>query len=113
ASGHAFLSNSKGSVRVADFVVAGNATSSDKAAAFSALIQHIASDPNACEIVAASSLPELCEVFEACGLRPRGSVPVFLADPRKQIPSDTRVEINMLIGDGFYLCDESNPFYCG
>ncbi len=113
ASGHGFVSNAGGSVRVADFVVAGGATDADRAAAFSALVRYIAAEPGACEIVAASSLPEMCRTFEACGLRLRGMSPVFLADPRKEIPPGARLEITMLIGDAFYLFDPSSPFRCG
>jgi hypothetical protein len=79
--------------------------------AFFALVRHIAAKPEACEIVTVSSLPELRRVFEMCGLRLRASSLIFLADPGKTIPADTRIEITMMIGHPFYQFDPSSPFY--
>jgi hypothetical protein len=110
--GHAFLAHFQGCVRLADFVVAGAVSQSDRVAAFSALGKFLAAQPGVAEMVAASSLAEMGAVFEACGLRPRGVQSVYLADPAKRLPPDARLEITPLIGDGFYLFDERYPFTC-
>jgi len=110
--GHALLSNAGGSVRIADFVVAGDVPGPERVPAFAALARYIAAQPEAAEIVACSSLPELCRVFEDCGLHSRGSSPVYLADPHGLFPAEARLEITMLIGDAFYLFDPSRPFLC-
>ena len=106
--GHALLSNVHGSVRVADFVV----TSGAPDAAFAALVRYVSQQPAAAEIVAASSLAETNRVFEVCGLRFRGAVPVYLADPRKLLPADKAIEITAAIGDAFYLGSPEQPFVC-
>lgn len=110
--GHAFLAHAQGSVRVGDFVVAEEVPQPDRAAAFAALVRYVAAQPGAVEMVAASSLREVCSLFEACGLRPRGTIPVHLADPRKLLPPGARLETNLLIGDGFYWYDPAEPYVC-
>jgi hypothetical protein len=47
-------------------------------------------------------------------MRHRKNSPVYLADPRKQLPADARLEITPLIGDAFYLFDAAPayPFRC-
>jgi hypothetical protein len=112
ARGHAFLANVRGSVRVADFVVAGPATQTGRVAAFAALVRHLAARQECAEVVAASSLNEMGQVFAACGLRPRGSSPVYLADPRKLLPADAPIEITLAIGDAFYLDSAGYQFVC-
>jgi hypothetical protein len=110
--GHAFLANAQGSVRVADFVVAGEVSQPGRIAAFSALARYIAAQPGAAEMVAGSSLQEMCGVFEECGMHSRETSPVHLADPRKLFPPDARLEITPLIGDAFYWFDPAYPFTC-
>jgi hypothetical protein len=110
--GHAFLAHAQGSVRVADYILAGGVSHAERVSAFSALTRYIAAQPDAAEITAASSLQELCGVFEECGLRSRGSSPVYLADPRKLFPEDARLEIAPLIGDAFYFYEPAYPFLC-
>jgi hypothetical protein len=112
ARGHALLANARGSVRVADFVVSGEVSQPERIAAFAALLRYVAAQPDAAEVVTASSLGEMCEVYEACGLRSRGACPVHLADPLKQFPPGARLEITMLIGDAFYWYDPAYPFTC-
>jgi hypothetical protein len=112
ARGHAFLSEIGGAVQVADFVVAAPASQAEKTAAFSALLRYIAAQPESAEVVASSSLRGMGEVFLAAGLRPRGSSPVYLADPKKLLPRDLPLEITPLIGDAFYLRSLDYPFVC-
>ncbi len=110
--GHALLANGFGSVWVADFVVAGEASHGDRVAAFSALVRHVVAQPDAAELIAGSSLQELSDVFEECGMRYRKTSPVYLADPRKLLPAEARLEIAPMIGDMFYLFDPLYPFLC-
>ncbi len=110
--GHAVLAYGKGLVSVADFVAAGPATPEDRIAAFSSVVRLVAARPDAAELIASSSLQELGHAFEACGLRCRKSSPVYLADPRKLLPVDARLEIAPIIGDMFYLFDPTYPFLC-
>jgi hypothetical protein len=110
--GHALLANGRGAVWVADFVVAGDASHPDRVAAFSAVVRHTAAQPDAAEILAGSSLRELCMVFEECGLRKRKASPVWLADRRKVLPANARLEITPMVGDLFYLFDPAYPFLC-
>ena len=110
-AGHALLSNAEGSVRVADFVVDGEAAAqAERVPAFSAVLGYVAAQASAAELVAASSLTEVCGVFEQCGLRPRGVIPVYLADPRKQLSPHRRLETTLMIGDAFYRYDPQYPF---
>ena len=109
-AGHAFLASSReGAVRVADFVVP---EESGRLSALSALVHYVAGQPGAVEMVAASSIQEICGVFESAGFRYRSSVPVYLADPRKQLPPEAEIEVTPLIGDAFYLFDPNCPFVC-
>ena len=103
ARGHTFLSFTAGTVRVADFMVAGDASPAEHVAAFSALVRYAAAEPGALEIRAASSVAETYAVFEKCGLRLRQNMMVHLADPGKRFPPGARVEIAPLMGDAFYL----------
>jgi hypothetical protein len=112
ARGHAFFSEAGGAVQVADFVVGAPASQGEKTAAFSALLRYIAAQPESAEVVASSSLREMGEVFLACGLRPRGNSPVYLADPKKLLPRDLPIEITPLIGDAFYFRSPGYPFVC-
>jgi len=107
-AGHAFLSYAGGSARVADFVVSGDGQTQ----AFAALLRYVAAQPGTAEITAASSIEETCRVFSECGLRYRGSAKVYLADPRKLLPPEARIEVTPLVGDAFYMVDRSHPFVC-
>lgn len=108
--GHALIANPGGSARVADFAIAGNATSEEVTRAFSTLVRALAADNDVIEVVAASSLPKEIEAFQACGLRYRRSFPVSLADPAKTIPPELTLEIKPILGDAFYLYNPANPF---
>lgn len=110
--GHALLANGGGAVWVADFGVGGESTHDDRLAAFSSLMQHIGAQSDASEVLAGSSLQELCLVFEECGLRSRKTSAVYLADPRELLPAEARLEIAPMIGDMFYLFDPAYPFLC-
>lgn len=112
ARGHAFLSFAAGTVRVADFVVAGDACPAERVAAFSALMRYAAAEPGTVEITAASSVAESYAVFEKCGLRLRQTSMVHLADPGKRFPPGARVEIAPLIYDAFYFYEPSSSFLC-
>jgi hypothetical protein len=112
ARGHAFLAHVRGSVRVGDFVVAGPVSQPERVAAFAALMRYISAQPESAEVVAGSSLHEVCQIFEACGMRHRRNTVVYLADPRKLLPAAARLEITPLIGDGFYLTSPGYPFDC-
>ena len=110
--GHAFLANVRGSVRVGDFVVSDPATHPERVSAFAALVRYIAAQPASAEVLAGSSLDALKAVFTACGLRPRDTSPIYLADPKKLLPAELPLEITFAIGDSFYLSVPGYPFVC-
>jgi hypothetical protein len=110
ARGHALTANLEGSVRMADFALAGKTTPEAAKQAFSALVQTLRADNDVLELVAGSSLDQDIRAFEECGLRYRGSTQVLLADPRKMFPPESPLEIKPMLGDSFYLYDPANPF---
>ncbi len=110
ARGHALTANLEGSVRVADFALAGKTTPETARQAFSALVRTLRDDNDVLELVAGSSLDQDIRAFEACGLRYRRSTRVLLADPRKIFPPESPLEIKPMLGDSFYLYDPANPF---
>jgi hypothetical protein len=110
ACGHALTANLQGSVRVADWALAGKTTPELAAQAFSALVRTLAADETVVELVAGSSLESDIHAFEACGLRPRRGTRILLADRYKVFPPDAQLEIKPMLGDSFYLYDPANPF---
>ena len=108
--GHALVAHLEGSARIADFALEGKQDQAAITHAFSALIRTLKSLGDTLEVVAGSSLSEHVHAFEECGLRYRGSSAVRLADSRKTLPGDSRLEIIPALGDGYYLYDPSNPF---
>jgi len=108
--GHALIANLGGSARVADFALGAKPTRDAVKAAFSALVRAVAADSDAIELVAASSLAEDIEAFEACGLQYRRCFPVLLADFTKAFPPNSALEIKPILGDAFYLYNPANPF---
>jgi hypothetical protein len=110
ARGHALTANLEGSVRVADFALAGHSTQDQTTNAFSALVRTLGDENDVLELVAGSSLSQDMRAFEACGLRYRRSTRVLLADPRKTFPPESLLEIKPMVGDSFYLYDPANPF---
>jgi hypothetical protein len=107
ARGHALLSFAGPQVRIADLVV-----DSDRDYEWSAALAQVirTATGDAHEIVAASNLPLMRNAIEACGLRPRRTDPIFVADPKKQL-GELTPEVNLSIGDGFYLTDPAVPFW--
>jgi hypothetical protein len=110
AAGHAFLADTGGLFRVADFVLGGETSHDDRTAAFSALTRYVFSKPQAIELAAASSLEETCAAFRECGLQHRGDLAVYVADLPGRIPDSLPLEITPVVGDAFYLFDPAQLF---
>jgi hypothetical protein len=108
--GHAILSRIGAQVRIVDLSI-DSGRSADWQSAVAAVLGHILQIQDVFEIVAASTIPLICTAFEACGFRPRGTSPVSIADPQEKIPLDSTIEINLAIGDAFYLTNPSQPFW--
>jgi hypothetical protein len=90
----------KHEARIADLIV--NTTSAPLSEAFSLAIDLAAVDPGACELSAANSAPPAIQAMAAAGMTRREAAEVFLGDPRKSLPENLPIEINLTIGDGFY-----------
>jgi hypothetical protein len=110
-SGHALVSHLSGSARVADFALGGRRSTAERVQAFAAVIHYLKDQGRCVELMTASSINANCEVFAACGLRFRTSSPVAAADPQGRLARAAELEVNLLLGDGFYVHDAERPFY--
>jgi hypothetical protein len=57
-----------------------------------------------------ASTPFAKEALEANGYRERGIDPLFLYDPGKKLTDAPPIFLNLIDGDGAYLCDPEHPF---
>jgi hypothetical protein len=108
--GQVVLSRIGHQVRIADLSIAGDSLE-DWIQAVAAITLEVKNNPEIYEIAAASSLPWMCQALERCGFQKRGTIPIHLADPKKRIPPGAVPEVDLAIGDGFYLADASDPFW--
>jgi len=94
--------------RIVDLVV--NTQAAPLAEAFSLAIDLAAQHKDACELNGASSAAPVIRAMADAGMIPRGASEVFLGDPRKNFPKDLPIEVNLTIGDGFYL-QSNQPYF--
>jgi hypothetical protein len=94
--------------RIVDLVV--HSASAPLTEAFSVAIDLAAQDRDACELVGASSVAPAIQAMVDAGMIPRKTSDVFLGDPHKRLPQDLPIEVNLTIGDGFYL-QENKPYF--
>lgn len=109
--GHALVSHLSGSARVADFALAADPPMADRINAFATVVEYVKEQGRSLELVTASSLDDNGLAFEACGLRYRSSSPVAAVDPRKILAGNVPLEINLMLGDAYYLHDPARPFW--
>jgi hypothetical protein len=108
--GHALLSRVGAQVRIVDLSIDSDRPENWQSAV-AAVLDHVLKIKDVFEIVAASSIPLIGAAFEACGFRLRGTSPVSISDPQEKIPIEATIEINLSIGDAFYLTNPSQPFW--
>jgi hypothetical protein len=92
--------------RIVDLVV--NTASAPLAEAFSVAIDLAAQDRDACELVGASSAAPVVQAMVDAGMIPRGRSDIFFGDSHKRFPPNLPIEVNLTVGDGFYL-QENQP----
>jgi hypothetical protein len=107
--GHLLVSRNRRQATLVDLCISG--TDQDWVQATAAVVDWLKRDTSVAEIVAGSNLPLPCTALESCGFRLRGSWPVYIADPKKLLPADALPEVNLAIGDAFYLRDKEYPFW--
>jgi hypothetical protein len=107
--GHLLVSRNRRQATLVDLCLSG--TDQDWIQATAAVVGWLRRDSSVAEIVAGSNLPLPCAALESCGFRLRGSWPVYVADPKKLLPADSLPEVNLSIGDAFYLRDIDYPFW--
>ena len=102
------LSRVRHQVRIADIWVE-STEPSDWRSAYSVAAEMGVTDPECCEIVAASSIDIARQAIAANGFRHRGAEPVFVYDP-KNLLGDLPLQIEMVDGDAAFFIDPSYPY---
>jgi hypothetical protein len=87
--------------RIVDLIV--NTASAPLAEAFSLAIDLAAQDRDACELVGGSSAAPVIQAMADAGMIPRTTSPIFFGDPHKSFPQNVPIEVNLSVGDAFYL----------
>ena len=100
-AGHFLLARVGPQARLVDLAVR-SVMQADWVSAISVATREAATNSATFEIAAASSLPDFCTALETCGFRPRGLVPVYVADGRGKFGGASLIEITLAIGDAFY-----------
>jgi hypothetical protein len=101
AAGFLVLAFLRSEVRIVDLVI--STPSAPLAEAFALAIDLAAQDREACEVSGASSAAPVIHAMVDAGMIPRGTSEIFLGDPGRVFPRKQPIEVNLTIGDGFYL----------
>ena len=109
AQGYFLLARVGGQARLADLRVL-STRPDDWLSACAAAVRTAAEDPNACELVATAPLPLVAAALEGNGFRPRGSIPVFVRDPRELLARSAQIHLSMLDDDSAYLNFPDHPY---
>ena len=107
--GYFLLSSVMNQMRIADIRI----WSDDLAewtAGYALATETAASNPETCEVMAIASTPFAKQALQANGYRARGTDPFFLYDPGEKLKGAPSIFLNLIDGDGAYLCDPSYPF---
>jgi len=107
--GYFLLTQVMAQVRVADIRIFSDDVD-DWAAAYALATKTAASQPGACEVLAIASTPFATDALLSNGYQERGRDPFFLYDPTKKLANAPPIFLNLIDGDGAYLCDPDHPF---
>ena len=107
--GYFLLSSVMNQARIADIRI-WSGDPSDWTSAYGLATKTAASIRETCEVMAIASTPFAREALLANGYRQRGIDPFFLYDPGKKLDALPPIFLNLIDGDGAYLCDASHPF---
>ena len=81
-----------------------------RSSACAAMVRAAQQDPDACELVAIAPLPHIALALESNGFRSRGSIPVFVRDPRELLARAEQIHLSMLDDDSAYLNFPEHPY---
>lgn len=95
-------------VRIVDLRVRGDRDSWRAAAILAA--RTAASDPEVCEIVAASSVGPVQDAWRQSGFAQRRVDPIFCFDAQKILTPDSSLDLNLADGDQCFLHDPESPY---
>jgi hypothetical protein len=100
--GYFLLTRVGGQTRLADLRILSTQLD-DWISACAAMVHAACQDPDACELVATAPLPLVAMALEKTGFRSRGSLPVFVRDPRQLLSAAGQIQLSMLDDDSAYL----------
>lgn len=107
--GYFLLNEVHGQTRVIDLFVRSTDPEAWEAACRLA-VRVAAGLPGTCEVVAASALAWLDDVFRRCGMRERDARPVLLYDPKRLLAGAPPLHIQMIDSDAFLVYVPSHLF---
>jgi len=107
--GYFLLSSAMNQMRIADIRISSD-NLADWTAAYGLATKAAASNPGTCEVMSIASTPFAKAALQANGYRQRGIDPFFLYDPGDKLIEAPPIFLNLIDGDGAYLCDPSHPF---
>jgi hypothetical protein len=107
--GYFILNEVRGQTRIVDMFLNSEEPACWESACRLAL-KAAASLATTCEVVAATSLPEIAAVFRSCGFRKCNDRPMMLYDSRRLLANAPPLRIQMVDSDAFYMHDLSYPF---
>jgi hypothetical protein len=99
----------RGVARIVDLTLADGGT--PLAEAYALTLRLASTDRQVCEVIAASSAPPVVRALEAAGFIARGESLVMAGDPLQRLSSVPPIEVNLTIGDGYYLQAKTNYFH--
>lgn len=107
--GYFLLSAVMNQTRIADIRIWSN-DPAEWAAAYGLATTTAASNSETCEVMAIASTPFAKQALLANGYRQRGIDPFFFYDPSEKLKHAPPIFLNLIDGDGAYLCDPGYPF---
>ncbi|HEY8133471.1 MAG TPA: hypothetical protein VII12_16465 [Thermoanaerobaculia bacterium] len=108
--GHFLLTQIGGQTRIADLRLT-SAESVDWQMAYRLAAEIAAQDDATCEVVALASTPLGRQALSGCGFRRRGSTPLSIYDPQRNLTSAPPLFWSYMDNDAGYLYDPASP-YC-
>ena len=103
------LSKTYGVLRIADLRVA-SAVPEDWRAGYALATQTALADPDACELVAAASIPLVADAIRSNGFRFHHADPVFLLDPKGVLATHAPIDVALIESDAGYNYVPQYPY---
>lgn len=91
----------RGETRIVDLTLA--KAEAPLAEAYAVAIGIASRNPGSHELAGASSVPAVAEAMRQAGMIPRGESIVLAGDPHQRLSGNHPIEVNLTVGDGFYL----------